>query len=256
MNRKALTFTILAIAVAFGLSSATPALGQTSGQGLEGWQVEVTPYVWMAGLSGDIQAGDVSGTIGASFSDILNSLDFGLMGLLQVRHGRLGFGFDGMYTRLTNDGTSSGAGGESEGVHAEIVSQLYAFTVAYRVLDGRVPVDVGVGARLMPTSAALELTSGDLAGARASGGNTAVDGFVGVRVSVPLSNRWALEGYADLGAGDSKLSWQALGGLKVRVSGTISLKLGYRYLSIRNESPDLSSNIGEGGFYLGLGIRL
>jgi opacity protein-like surface antigen len=254
MRKTKRTAGILAIAAAFGVVAATPALGQPADQTEGGWRLEVTPYVWMAGVTGDIHAGPASATIGASFSDILNSLDFGLMGLLQVRKGRVGFSFDGMYTRLTKDGTTSGPVPTS--VRAEIVSQLYSFTFSYRVLEGRVPLDIGVGARVMPMSTTLELTSGAFEGAQAAGGNTAVDGFIAARVSVLLAGRWALEGYGDVGAGDSKLSWQALGGLKIGLSGTLSLKLGYRYLSIHNESPDLSTRVGEGGFYLGIGIRL
>lgn len=254
MDRKTLTFAVAALIAAFGLSAAAPALAQPAGQAPAGWQLEITPYVWFTGITGTMTAGGETTSIGATFSDILNSLDFGLMGLFQVRKGRLGFGFDGMYARLTKDGTASGP--VASDVHAEIVTQLYSFLVSYRVLEGRIPLDIGAGARVMPMSATLELTSGTFAGAQASGGNTAVDGFVGARVSVPVAGRWGLEGYADVGAGDSKLSWQVLGGLKVRLSGTVSLKFGYRYLSIHNESPDLSSTFGEGGFYLGVGIRL
>ena len=247
---------VLTLAAVFGLFAAPPALAQSVEPSAGGWQLEVTPYIWMVGLTGDIQAGSVSGTIEASFSDILNSLDFGLMGLLQVRKGRFGFGFDGMYSRLTKDGTTSGAVGAGQDVHVELVSQLYSFTVSYRALNGRVPLDLGVGVRLMPNSATLEVNPGEFPGPLASGGNTAVDGFVAARLSVPLAGRWSLEAYADVGAGDSKLSWQAIGGLKVGLSRTVSLKLGYRYLSIHNESPDLSTKIAEGGFYLGVGIRL
>ncbi len=256
MKRIKMTTVVPAIAVVFGIMAATPAPARAADRPTANWQVQITPYVWMTGITGDVHAGDVSGSIGVSFSDIMDSLDFGLMGLFQARKGRWAFTFDGMYARLTKEGTSSGFVGEAETVYGEIVTQVYSLAVSYRVLDGRIPIDIGTGVRVMPISTTLTVTSGTLEGRSAAGSNSAVDGFVLVRAELPLTRRLAIDGFADIGAGDSKLSWEAMGGLKVGLSGAVSLKFGYRYLSIHNESPTLSTTIAEGGFYLGVGIRL
>lgn len=239
-----------AILALLTLCVAAPAFAQTVGPAAA-WQVEISPYIWMTGITGDIQAGGSSAAIGVSFSDILNSLDFGLMGMVQVRKGRVGFVFDGMYTRLTKDGEGSGVSGAA--VHGEIVTQIYSLALSYRALEW---LDIVGGARLMPASAALEVTSGVLEGQRASGSSTALDGFVGGRVEVPLTRRLQLELYGDIGAGDSKLSWQTLAGLKVGLFKSVSAKIGYRALGIENETPDLQTKIVEGGFYIGVGFRL
>jgi opacity protein-like surface antigen len=233
------------------LCVVAPAFAQTVGPAAAAWQVEISPYVWMIGITGDIQAGESSASIGVSFSDILDSLDFGLLGMVQVRKGRVGVVFDGMYFRLAKDGESSGI--SAAAVHGEIVTQIYSLALSYRALEW---LDIVGGARLMPLSGILEVTSGVLEGRQASGSSTALDGFVGGRVEVPLTRRLQLELYGDIGAGDSKLSWQTLAGLKVGLFKSVSAKIGYRALGIENETPDLQTKIVEGGFYIGVGFRL
>jgi opacity protein-like surface antigen len=240
----------VALAV-LGLCLAAPAFAQPGDPAPAGWQVEISPYIWMIGITGDIQAGESSASIGASFSDILDSLDFGLMGMVQVRKGRVGVVFDGMYFRLAKDGEATGIAGRT--VHGELVSQIYSLAVSYRALK---LLDIVGGARLMPVSATLEVTSGALAGQQASGSNALLDGFVGARLGVSLMRRLVFELYGDVGAGGSKLSWQALGGLKIGLSKSVSAKIGYRALGIENETSDLQSKIVEGGFYLGIGFKL
>lgn len=240
-----------AILALLTLCVVAPAFAQTGGQDTAGWQAEISPYIWMTGITGDIQAGESSASIGVSFSDILNSLDFGLMGMVQVRKGRMGFVFDGMYARLTKEGEGSGISGAA--VHGEIVTQIYSLALSYRALEW---LSIVGGARLMPLSGTLEVTSGVLEGQQASGSSAVLDGFVGGRIEVPLIRRLQLELYGDIGAGDSKLSWQTLAGLKVGLSKSVSTKIGYRCLGIENETPDLQTKIVEGGFYIGVGFRL
>lgn len=240
-----------AVLAVLGLCLAAPTFAQSGDPAPAGWQVEISPYFWLTGITGEIQSGGETASIGVSFSDILNSLDFGLMGMVQVRKGRVGFIFDGMYARLTKDGEATGITGRT--VHGEIVTQIYSFAVSYRALD---VLEIIGGVRLMPLSATLEITSGALEGQQASGSNTPLDGFVGARLGVPLMRRLALELHGDVGAGDSKLSWQTLAGLKFGLSKSVSLKLGYRALGIENETSDLRSKIVEGGFYFGVGFKL
>ena len=245
------TFGPWTVLAALGLCLAAPALAQSAGADPARWQVEIAPYFWTPGITGDIRAGESSVSIGASFSDLLSSLDFGLMGMVQVRKGRVGFVFDGMYARLAKDGESSGTGDRT--VHAELVTQVYSFAASYQAL--KVLSIIG-GARLMPVSADLEVTSGEFEGQQASGGDTALDGYVGARLDVPLMRRFQLDLYGDVGAGDSELSWQALAGLKYGLSKSVSLMLGFRTLGIQNETPDLQTKFVEGGFYFGAGFKL
>jgi opacity protein-like surface antigen len=254
MRKALLKVAALAFLTVSGALAAAQAPAGPSDQADDGWQFEVTPYFWLVGLQGEIETGGlIGGSIDASFSEILKSLDFGIMGTFQARKGRVGFFLDAMYGKLSKSGQTSGPLADEAKV--ELVMQTYAVAVSYRLLEGRIPLDIVGGVRVMPIQAALEVTSGALEGSQASGGGTSVDGFAGARLALPLTRRLTADAYADLGAGDSTLTWQALSGLSYRLSRTVSARAGFRYLSIENEEPDIRTKIGEGGFYAGCGIR-
>ena len=53
-----------------------------------GWTFEFTPYIWGAGMSGEVEAGSLPKiNVDMSFSDILKNLDAGLMGAFEARQG-------------------------------------------------------------------------------------------------------------------------------------------------------------------------
>jgi opacity protein-like surface antigen len=241
----------LAALAALGFFMTMPVLAQSAGQASTDWQFRLTPYAWVTGFTGEIRAGEAVESIGASFSNILDSLDFGLMGAFEARKGRWGFLFDGFYAKLSKDGSTSGAADIS--VHAKLIAQLYSLALSFRALPN---LDILGGVRMMPVSASLGITSGVLDGRQASGSSTAVNGFVGARLALPLARRWTLDVYGDIGTGDSKLVWLAQAGLSLNLSRTLTAKLGYRYMSIENEASDVQVTMVMGGFYFGLGIRL
>ena len=55
------------------------------------------------------------------------------------------------------------------------------------------------------------------------------DGVVGLRGRTDLSDRWYLTYYADVGAGDSDLTWQASAGINYRFQA-LDVTLGYQHL--------------------------
>jgi len=255
MRKASLIAVALAVLVAPGISGPVPAAAPSADPAPHAWQFEIIPYLWLAGISGDIRVGNlIDATIDASFSDILKSMDFALMGAFQARKGRVGFLFDGLYIKASKNGLGAGSPGEI--VRAEVKMQLYSLAASYRILNGRIPLDIVGGARLLPISTGLEVTSGILEGSQASGSRTAVDGFVGAKLAYPLMRRLTLEAYADIGTGDSKLSWQTLTDLSYRLSRAVSAKLGYRYLSINNQKSTTQIRIGMGGIFAGVGILL
>ena len=69
---------------------------------------QLTPYLWGAGLSGVVGAGDLEADVDASFSDILSNLDIGLMANYRADSGDWLFIVDGMYIDLSGSGHGSG----------------------------------------------------------------------------------------------------------------------------------------------------
>jgi hypothetical protein len=65
---------------------------------------------------------------------------------------------------------------------------------------------------------------------RAEESGSVWDGIVGARGHVNLTEKWYLPFYADIGTGQSKLTWQALGGIGYRFKW-FDFTVAYRYLS-------------------------
>lgn len=96
-----------------------------------------------------------------------------------------------------------------------------------------------------------------LGGGSQGGNKDWVDPYVGVRVQHPLSDRWALTGYADVGGfgAGSDLTWQAAVGASYRISDRMNLKFGYRYLYVDYDKNGYVFEMTQDGLYVGLGIR-
>jgi hypothetical protein len=69
----------------------------------EGWEISLAPYLWGISANGDATIQDLSVDIDVPFSDIVDKLNFGLMGRAEARRGRWFGVFDGMGAWLEDD---------------------------------------------------------------------------------------------------------------------------------------------------------
>ncbi len=264
MNVKALVLGG-AILTALGLVPAATHAQAASPDG--GWSFEFTPYIWGAAMSGEVEAGPLPAIgVDMSFSDILDNLDAGLMGAFEARKGRWGLLLDAIYMKLAHSATASRTGPGPVGASAtasaelEITQTVYAAAVAYRVIEGRSPLDVIGGARYAKLEADARIDgsfyaqTGSVAG---SAEKSWVDPYVGVRAQHPIADRWTLVGYADVGGFGvgSEFTWQAIAGINYEFSRTIAGKLGYRYMAVDYDKDGFRYDMANSGLYLGVGIR-
>ena len=56
------------------------------------------------------------------------------------------------------------------------------------------------------------------------------DGIVGLRGRSKLNDKWSLSYYADVGTGDSDITWQVAGIIDYQLNEKWTLSAGYRYL--------------------------
>jgi len=257
MQLKALAAMSVAVV---GLAGTLPASAQSSPGG---WQYELTPYLWTTGLKGAVQTPSVPRTeVDMSFSDLFDSLDFAFSGTLEARKGKWGLIGDLQYYKLSAGGTTSSSGplGLTVAADVELKQTILAAAAAYRVVEGSSPVDVVGGLRytnldvdVTANFSALGLTGGGIR----SGSESWVDPYIGLRVQHPLSDRWSMMAYADIGGfgAGADFTWQALAGLQYRVSDKYAIKFGYRVLDVDYEKDGFVYDMQNEGLFFGLGIR-
>lgn len=233
----------------------------------ESWQFEVTPYLFAAGMDGTIGAKGVTSDVDASFGDITDHLDSGFMGLFTASKGPWAFGLEGVYMKLSDEGSKSVTGpfGQVTVDGALSVTSrmtIYQGSVAYRVADNTTEVDL-VGAlryTKLETDASVVLsTTPDIifpGGAKnASGSDSWTDAVVGVRALHTLNEQWSLLGYADVGGGGSDLTYQFMVGADWEFAKDFIAKVGYRQLYWDYKDEGTTWNMTARGPYLGLGVR-
>jgi hypothetical protein len=236
-----------------GLAAAAPA-GAQSAAASGKWQFEITPYFWASGLKTDIKTGlQPEKSTEVSFSELSKLVHFGLASMFEARKDRWGFLIDGSYVDL---GTTVAQSGTMPGdVDVTLKNGNFSLAGLARVVEGQAAVDLLAGARYNYMDSSLRVTTGPYSGLAKSSTDKWVDGFVGARLLVSLARAWTLVGYVDIGAGGSKLAWQAYAGLDVRFSRVFYGKLGYRYSYFDRDQDGGYLKQAKSGIYAGLGIR-
>lgn len=236
------------------LMTALPAKAET-GNKSDSWEFGGSAYFWAAGVEGTDSAGD---EIDVSFSDVLKDLDGGLMGILAAQKGRWTLLADVIYLSI-NQETSSTANIIGIPTKLDIDVKLKGFVstfgIAYRVKESdTVSLDLLAGARYFKLDVDFDVDVGGKK-IKSSDSGDVLDGIVGAQAIIDLSERWYLSFYADVGAGDSKLTWQAWPGFGYRYKN-VDVVAGYRHLEWETDNGDTFKDLNFSGPMLGIKFRL
>lgn len=224
----------------------------------QNWALQVTPYMWAAGLDGQISPFRRGPTIGVekSFSDVLDDLNFGGFINIWGRYDRFVLSGDIMYVDTT-DGHNAGPlpaftipgvgvippGGN---INAKVDTKQFTATLmgGYRVIDTlQFTLDALGGARFWHISNDVKLTGslGGLSGSTSYGESFGwVDPVVGLRAFLPLTEKLSLQGQADIGGfgAGSDLTWSALATVNYVFSDHLSASVGYKVLDVDYNHKD------------------
>jgi hypothetical protein len=240
--------------LAFGLSCllVTPSsVFAETDSGQDHWEIGGAAYLWFAGIEATSVAGD---KIDISFSDVLDSLDGGIMGIVAARKGRWTLLGDIQYLSIS-DKTSSTAniiGLPLEiDVHYEQTGFVSTFGVAYRVFDDdRTNLDLLVGGRYVNMDVDVDLDTG--AGITGySDSEDALDGIIGAQAIIALNDRWYFSFYGDIGGGDSNKTWQAWPSIGYRLE-KLDVVAGYRHLEWETDDGDTFDDMNFNGPLIGV----
>ena len=222
-----------------------------------GWEVTVSPYFWVPGVSTSLETGFGTLKADAGVGDVLSATDFALMGVFEARRGRWGLIADLVYADLSEHADAP-LGGLFSRAAVETELRIFSGYAAYRLHDeARVAVDVLGGFRAVRADLDVTLAAGDLPGLRFAPGDTWVDPVVGGRVRFALNERWFATAMADFGGsgGGSDRTWQVVATLGYQISDRWSVQGGWRQLSIDREMGGRDVELELGGPVLGLTAR-
>ena len=213
-------------------------------------ELVVTPYLWAAGLNGDVTVNGNPAEVDLDFSDVFEDLDSG-GGMVHVesRRERWGAFFDLTYAKLASDGD---AGPFSVDVETETaLVELGAF---YRLLessdDRPLSLDVLGGGRYIYLKGELDIKGAGPLGVdiEVDTSKDWVDAIVGGRIQLDFTEQLTFSLRGDAGGfgvgSSSELTWNVVAALGYELSERTTLWLGYRHLDIDYDDGS-GSNLNE-----------
>ena len=232
-GKSIISLFLVVLMMAFLLS--TGALAQQPASETDSWQFGVTIYGWFPDISGETSFTQPGGTndFKIDIGDILDNLEFTLMGTFDARKGRWGILTDLIYMDVgnsqtgTREATIGGIGlpvNASANVNLDLNSWIWTLTGYYRTLDQPgMTLDVVAGARHLDieqrvnwvvTGNVGSIPVPDRTGA-AEVSLTIWDALIGIRgrFAFGAQNSWFVPYYLDIGTGDSDFTWQGIAGL-------------------------------------------
>jgi hypothetical protein len=224
------------------------------------WEFGISPYMWFAGISGDITVKDRTAHVSVPFSDIWNNLDFGGMVQVEARKGRWGLFLQPNYLKLSPTASLS------RPAAADVVQGGPSVREADVRLDTRLLfAEFGGFCRVLQFGCAADkqrfLSIEALAGGRywyfqnhiflnlpergVSFSDTSyvslIDPMIGFRTQVHLAPKFILTLRGDaagfgVSSNSSHISWNGVGTLRYVISPCWAIGAGYRYLYINYSS--------------------
>lgn len=222
----------------------------------DGWKFVITPYFWAAQLTGETsQFGLPVIDIDASFSDILDNLDFAAMAIVEGRNGPYSIFGDLIYTKLsTGSATPRGVFADSVDVMSETFAGLAG--AGYSVFeDSSGHLDVVAGVRVWSVDTDISISGGALGGTSVSDGATWVDGLVGIKGNYSFTPQFYFTGWSLVGAGGADVDWDVAAGLGYNINDTFSATLGYRALGVDYSDDGFLFDVVQQGPIMGLSIQ-
>ncbi|NYT66197.1 hypothetical protein H0A58_09475 [Alcaligenaceae bacterium] len=207
------------------------------------WALQVTPYLWAAGLDGKISPFRRGPTIGVdkSFSDVLDDLKIGGFINIWGRYDRYVLSGDIVYVN-TKESQAAGplppVGPTPPGtvVHGSVDSKQFMATLlgGYRVLDTPdFTLDALGGVRFWHISNKVNVSALGLS--RSYKENFGwIEPVIGARTFIRLTDSLSLQAQADIGGfgAGSDLSWSALATMNYAFTDAFSVSAGYKVLDV------------------------
>ena len=244
-------------ALAFGLFMSGTAASAEPETDPDRWNWSAELYFWGASLAGNTTSGN---DVDIGIDKILDDLKFGAMGAISAQKGRWAGFADLIYLDLDDKAnTSANVGPISLPVAAAIELKGVVSTAGlgyevYRKAGSTLHLFGGLRYLWLDADLDLAFTGAlPLPPVSVDDSWTSVDAVVGLRGKADINEAWYVSYYADIGTGDSDLTWQALAAVNYRMK-KVDLVLGYRYLDWEFDDFGPFDNLNLSGAFVGVKI--
>jgi len=221
---------LIAAACAFAALSAADAGAQST----DAWKWQGSLYLYLPDVGGKTTFPQGAGSNVALDADtILSNLKFTFMGSLEASRGQWGLFTDVVYVDLGNSksgfrdftiGNAALPAGASANASLDLKALAWTLGGTWRLDAGPAStLDLLAGARLLDLKQTLKLeVTGDIGSIVLPGRRVDADvslnnwdAIVGLkgRTALGEERRWFIPYYADVGTGESKVTWQAMAGI-------------------------------------------
>jgi len=223
--------TLVALGLLLAVIGTSPAAAQAPAD--DSWKVTIAPYFMGAAMTGTSAVAGREVTVDVSFSDILENLQFGAMGLVVARKGNWGVGGDAIWMALGANGSTPLP---SVTGTVDLNQGAFAFYGLRRLGSG---ADLTFGARVNTLQAKIRFNGPGQTRGEAS--KTWVDPMVGLQLRTPENGkRWHAQVFSEIGGFGvgSTFAWQIFPTFGVNLSKSASIEFGYRWLDMDYETGE------------------
>ena len=250
------------------------------------WTYSLTPYLWLPSMEGNLRygpppLGGASANVSIDADTLLGGLNMVFMGAAEARKGRWSITTDLMYIDIGSDSSKISSidfnpgGGPINiatasidlGTETQVKATAWTLIGGYSAIyQPRATMDIVGGFRYLNMKATtdwqLSATVVGPAGSQnfAQSGSVSksqdfLDAIVGVRGQFKVGDgNWFVPYHFDVGAGDSKLTWQAIVGVGYAYKWG-DLLFSYRYLTYETGSDKLMKDLTLSGVGMGVKFR-
>jgi len=218
-----------------------------------GWNFEITPYVWLAGLEGDVSVNGRSVEFDKSYGELFDATEPSGSLRIGAQYQRLVVGALVDHLSLGTDEIEVDPRARGGSLESKLL--LTEVLAGYRVdgwSEGQTFV-LGAGVRNLHAEHDLALPGGEIFARE----NDVTDAMLFVLPSVPVLPS-KIEGLRfnpvlGIGAGDSKLAHELFPQFQYRIAGAVTARLGYRTVGWKSKD-DQESTFRMAGLIAGIGL--
>jgi len=230
------------------------------------WHFNVAPYVWLAGMDGDVTVRGFNSEVDLDFfGDIFEVLDIGALGHFEASKGPWTAMTDLVYMKVSENGDTPGP--IISDIDVEMQTLILEVGGAYRVYETdsnffNKPMSLSVlgGLRYTHLDVDVDITASPAIADR-SGSKDWVDPFVGFRTTIQWTRRWSSSVRFDIGGFGvgSDFAYQIATIQKIEINDRFDFVFGYRRLSYDYDDGSGASkfeyDVALSGPLLGMNIK-